>query len=325
MSPYIAKSKSEPYPINRLRNIGIQAVETRFFIMLDIDFWPDTSLHETLNRFASSMGKHTDGSSGGRKTKRALIVPAFRTTWLNQSCRVAEQCPDDFDAAVPNSFPQLVRCVSANFCRIFDWVHNANGHSTTDYPLWFMQNESRLRKVTCFRSDRYEPYVLLENAPDMMLYDESFTGYGKNKIQHIMHLRSQNYEFFVVPRSFIVHVSHTPSKVKKEWIRHDFHRQRMEERFRNFKDALSEASNYTHLKTGLCTMDWKTLTRKRHKKRDSTFYTDMWMSTGIAARKVAVKLKYANALIGDERYHYREDILKPPCERADFIKSPSCY
>ena len=49
-----------------------------------------------------------------------------------------------------------------------------------------------MRPIECFRSNRYEPYVVISMA-QMPLYDERFAGYGKNKIQHVSHLRRMGY------------------------------------------------------------------------------------------------------------------------------------
>ena len=36
--------------------------------------------------------------------------------------------------------------------------------------------------LECFRSNRYEPYLVLPVNPDTPLFEESFRGYGKNKV-----------------------------------------------------------------------------------------------------------------------------------------------
>jgi len=50
------------------------------------------------------------------------------------------------------------------------------------------------------------------------LYDERFAGYGKNKIQHVTHLRRAGYLFAVLPRQFLVHVPHPRSGAKMDWM-----------------------------------------------------------------------------------------------------------
>jgi hypothetical protein len=45
-------------------------------------------------------------------------------------------------------------------------------------------------------------------------YDERFMA-GKNKIQHVAHLRVHGYQFAILPEGFIVHYPHRESKAKK--------------------------------------------------------------------------------------------------------------
>ena len=46
---------------------------------------------------------------------------------------------------------------------------------------------------------------------DVTRYDRRFSGFGWNKVSHAMELRAQNYEFTVLPNTYIVHLPHTPS------------------------------------------------------------------------------------------------------------------
>ena len=71
-----------------------------------------------------------------------------------------------------------------------------------------------------------EPYVVLPWCPSTKsesprpltpYYDERFYGYGKNKIQHISHLRYRGLHFSVIPQSFAVHHPHPESNVKQVW------------------------------------------------------------------------------------------------------------
>jgi len=73
-------------------------------------------------------------------------------------------------------------------------------------------------------------------------YDERFHGYGKNKIQHVQHLRLMGYRFLVLPQGFIVHNPHMESKVKQKWndMRNsDLHHQ-MDELYKKFLLELIE-------------------------------------------------------------------------------------
>jgi hypothetical protein len=68
---------------------------------------------------------------------------------------------------------------------------------------------------------RYEPYVILRRCPTTSPFAEAFTGYGKNKIQHIAHLRFRGFHFSVLPpEAFLIHYPHPTSKSKRSWMEH---------------------------------------------------------------------------------------------------------
>lgn len=37
------------YPVNRLRNVAVKAVQTTHFLMTDIDIWPDANAYHALH------------------------------------------------------------------------------------------------------------------------------------------------------------------------------------------------------------------------------------------------------------------------------------
>ena len=50
-------------------------------------------------------------------------------------------------------------------------------------------------------------------------YDERFTGYGKNKIEHVTHLRWAGWSFGVLPNDcFVTHFPHPISAAKRDWL-----------------------------------------------------------------------------------------------------------
>ena len=138
---------------------------------------------------------------------------------------------------MPANFAQLRKCVISKDCKIFD-MKNVHGHGTTDYKSWVAQTSKDLRPIPCFKSNRYEPYLVLRHCPTSTLheayqlpgrearmqtlpppFDERFTGYGKNKISHIVMLRYSGYKFSVVPTSFVIHVPHALGKAKGDWMK----------------------------------------------------------------------------------------------------------
>jgi hypothetical protein len=93
--------------------------------------------------------------------------------------------------------------------------------------------------VKCFKSGRYEPYVVISAAASPR-YDERFTGYGKNKIQFIQHIRFAGFRFFILPREFLIHFPHPRSLAKFQWLLNPSVHRGVDGTYRDFIAELSE-------------------------------------------------------------------------------------
>lgn len=209
--------KTAPYPVNVLRNLGLDRVRTSHVIMADIDFVPSEHLDELIVQYVEDRGDHD-----------AMIVPAFQRV-LDPPCTTVDDCKQHLasnESFLPRTFDELAQCHETEDCIVFQSDNNWEGHSSTGSNQWLQrhrtENESP-RQLRCFDSMRYEPYVVLRWCPSNSTkpvapyYDERFHGYGKNKIQLIAHIRFLGYKFFVLPEGFIVHNPHLPSTSKREW------------------------------------------------------------------------------------------------------------
>jgi hypothetical protein len=261
----------EQYPINRLRNMALDSVETSHIFVVDVDFVPSENLHETIRSALQNLSKRKNGND---ETNDAVVVPAFERV-LKEPCTSDADCKQHLrldSSFIPRTFEDLKRCYGSKECIVFQSANNWEGHSSTRSLEWLngrwydddstdennqKGNDTRtIRSIECFDSLRYEPYVVIrwcptekqasaaqvangqraldyENASDAMnnrkhdlqplarpiapYYDERFHGYGKNKIQHVSHLRILGYQFRVLPEGFIVHNPHLESKVKETW------------------------------------------------------------------------------------------------------------
>lgn len=193
---------SGPYPVNRLRNLAVQASNTSHHLASDLDFLPSVGLRLSLRRML-------------RQERVALVVPAFQRRGGN--CKTVARCRakvEPLAERVPSTFDALVSCLSEKRCQQFQMDNSPGSHSTTDLGTWLRQET--LRAIPCFHTKRYEPYVVVpknESPP----FDERFVGYGKNKIQHVSHLRKLGFDFRVIPRHFLIHVPHPRSHDKETW------------------------------------------------------------------------------------------------------------
>lgn len=273
------------YPINKLRNIGLDAVTTSHVFVLDADFVPSSDLSATItevlanrNEQRKSSKEGIGGGGTGTDENEALIVPVFDRHPPSDSspCKTPEECSQylkkdpDF---LPATFSALQDCAEtgnskSTHCIPFQSDVNWEGHFDTRSEAWLggkwyddqyeggggakkdgaaAKNEPdtgtnkidparAIREVRCFNSARYEPWTVLRWCPSAKqgagdpsaedlhprpttapYYDERFSGYGKNKIQLVSHLRFLGYEFRVLPRAFAVHHPHPESRHKEVW------------------------------------------------------------------------------------------------------------
>ncbi len=228
------------YPVNRLRNVALDLVQTSHVLMMDVDFVPSRDLARLVGAAIQSSNE-----SG---VHRALVVPAFEKK-APKSCNDSTEpakCMSNFlkddSSFLPQTFEELQECNEEKECVVFQSEFNWDGHSTTDSGSWIRKvwyeetktdaSEKRFKTIPCFHTARYEPYVVIEwcpitnnsndeSSPISPYYDERFYGYGKNKIQLISHLRRSNTKFEILPEGFLVHNPHPESSTKETWLNKD--------------------------------------------------------------------------------------------------------
>ena len=217
--------ESEPahYPINRLRNVALDAVTTSHIFVADVDFVPSMDLHQTIHDALKKQGNEVE------EMPHALVVPAFERE-PSEPCESEAACAaylQTNSSFLPHTFADLQHCVQSKDCIVFQHKVNWEGHSSTNSEEWLQrklysdESKTNFRTIPCFHTSRYEPYVVLRwcdrQGPVAPYYDERFVGYGKNKIQLISHLRKSGYQFSILPEGFIVHNPHPESHIKANW------------------------------------------------------------------------------------------------------------
>lgn len=225
------ESNLQKYPVNRLRNVGLDAVTTSHVMVMDVDFVPSMDLTDTIRKALQLRHEHhRDGED-----HQALVVPAFERL-------PPSPCESDSDCAsflqsnssfIPKSFDALQTCILDKDCIVFQSDNNWEGHSTTRSDRWLQrkwyedeEQKTIFTTIPCFDTARYEPYLILRwcpsshgdpKIPEAPYYDERFHGYGKNKIELVSHLRKKGYQFAILPEGFIVHNPHPESSIKEAW------------------------------------------------------------------------------------------------------------
>lgn len=262
------------YPVNHLRNLGLDHVKSSHLLMADVDFVPSDGLAEEIrNAVKLRQQIHAkDPDLADAANREAIVVPAFERNTA-KPCLTEDECKvflQQNSSFIPHDFESLRACVKTESCTVFQYKDNWEGHHSTRSERWLARewyeeetipgtDLKDLKRIPCFDSLRYEPYVVIRWCPanekspvvSAPFYDERFHGYGKNKIEYIQHLRFMGYRFAVLPRGFIVHNPHPPSKAKEVWNdrkKHSLHKDMdalypmfLSELLEKFKDRLDHA------------------------------------------------------------------------------------
>lgn len=162
------------YPVNLLRNLAISAVTTSHFLYIDADFWLSKNTDDIL------MKKDVKGVLS-KDPKQALVIPAYQ---LHSKCRDPKnlaKCRRQKSTMMPQTKTDLLGRIKDGEVTVFD-PKNPRGHGSTLYDLWQAQGTGTVAPISCLKSDRYEPYLVVQHCRELPPCQEQFTGYGKNKI-----------------------------------------------------------------------------------------------------------------------------------------------
>ena len=179
---HVVYKTGEFYPINYLRNVALDNVQTPYVFLSDIDFLPMVGLYQYLKEAIKVLGSNN----------RAFIVPAFETLL--------------YRFTFPANKDELLKMLERRSIFTFRYHVWKAGHAPTNYEHW--KTASVPYKVNW--SPDFEPYVVVKS--NALRYDERFVGFGWNKVSYIMELDAQEYEFIVLPDPFIIHLPHAPSR-----------------------------------------------------------------------------------------------------------------
>ena len=233
---------SSTYPVNVMRNRGLDAVKSSHVLIMDVDLIPSADLsHVVKDNVMDEIAMARRSDRTAESPMNAIVVPAFERK-VDRPCSDIESCKSYLQKDpkfLPLLFNDLKECVDDEDCIVFQSDMNWEGHHTTQSKKWLKKRwydgptkgsdgatVRTIRQIECFDSLRYEPYVAIPWCPSAAspnpqpltpYYDERFYGYGKNKIQHISHLRFRGVPFSVLPQAFTVHHPHPESGVKQVW------------------------------------------------------------------------------------------------------------
>ena len=181
---HLVYKEGKHYPVNLLRNLAMEQATTEYLFLADVDFLPSLGSYEALQSSVSSLlSDHPN---------RLLVIPAFESSHYN---------PHQF----PDTKAELVKKLDLGEIFTFRQREWPAGHRPTNYPHW----RTATTPYSVAWLPDYEPYIV--GPRSMVRYDTRFSGFGWNKVSHIMELHAMGKEFVVVPDVFMVHQPHTPS------------------------------------------------------------------------------------------------------------------
>ena len=182
---HVVYKEGAHYPVNTLRNLAMDRTSTKYVFLADVDFLPSHGSFRALQTSVKTL-LHDHPN-------RVLVVPAFesnRYTSLHN---------------FPSTKAELIKKLDLGEVFTFRSHEWPQGHRPTNYPHW---RTATIPYTVAWEQD-FEPYIV--GPKTMPRYDSRFVGFGWNKVSHIMELHATNYEFVVVPDSFIIHQPHSPS------------------------------------------------------------------------------------------------------------------
>jgi len=157
----------DDYPLNRLQNEALAAIETSHAVYVDADFLVSSSLYAELYEQKSQL----------HDPKVALVIPAFE---LRPLCDPGiPSCQELHKLTVPNTKMELLELYyvtngpEATIAQ-FDSKKNLAGHASTRFIDWTTQESGALLPIECITSPRCEPYLAVRYCRDMPPFQEAF-------------------------------------------------------------------------------------------------------------------------------------------------------
>jgi len=133
------QSKPQNDPLNHLRNVGYDAVQTSHALIMDADLVPSLGLDEMIRTMLKERRELRKMSNSGlpREEKDALVVPVFERYappstgndgvygWLQRN-----------SSFIPRNFKELKVCMNNAECEVVCKYTDFHGHATTRTEDW---------------------------------------------------------------------------------------------------------------------------------------------------------------------------------------------
>lgn len=192
----LSAGASTATPLNQLRNLAIQGLQTTHFVYLDIQVVPSVDLYDVLHS-PTTVGELA------KNPKLAIVIPSFEVN--------AEAARGDISlGGIPATFESLIMQLSDKTANIMGSGDIALQGSTL-YRSWVQQDQGGLLSIDCVSSDYYEPFVAIRYCDGLPPFQEVLIHDNDNDdTKHdlmstwILHLLRLGYSFKQVGGGFVV-------------------------------------------------------------------------------------------------------------------------
>ncbi|KAL9654619.1 hypothetical protein ABK040_006681 [Willaertia magna] len=214
------------YPINILRNEALLLTKTKWVMMLDADFVVSEKL--AVDFFKNYVRNTKDLV----KDKLELFkdeTEYWKRLKINNRMSISEFLENEkivfvipaFEASkslqkLPNNFKELLNNIKRGTISPILQDKVPEAHHNVDYPKYIESSLTKNPKSYRIKSYYpFEPYII-GNLAYLSFYDEDFIYYGNDKVVYHIHLALRYFNYFVLPKHFIVHQYHPSGNWKKE-------------------------------------------------------------------------------------------------------------
>jgi len=184
-------SPGSAYPVNRLRNLALDNIDTELFFFLDIDFIPSENSYEYLRDFFLL-------NTSEKRFSTLYVVPAFEISNTSN---------------VPHSKEELLKMIALK--KVDEGFHMdywPPGHNSTDFSRWYNCNGGDTYQIDY--QYFFEPYIA-GYYHALHRFDRRLRGYGLNKWVWIAEAYFRGFTFEVLCGAFVVHLWHGFGGIRK--------------------------------------------------------------------------------------------------------------
>lgn len=198
----------EYYPVNILRNIGIETANSAYVLPLDVDLLPRKGMYDRLQPFLASQQANTTEKVG-------YIIPVFQTT------EGSNFSTSKLIKSFPSTKQELINLwENEKMLEQFSLDEWAVGHSATDYLRWLDATEPfevdyswQWQPTVLFRKTLMGQTAFESNIS--LKYIEKYVSYGDDKASLPALMAAYGYQFVVLSEEFLIHIEHNPSRWKQ--------------------------------------------------------------------------------------------------------------